>query len=552
MRQLESPSEAGPERLDRRTRQRLLEAAAELVARHGLTDDLIGQAAKAAGCSLDRARVYFQRDEEIVLALYARFAWELEARVLELPAGTVAERFHAVMSAKFALVAPYREALAALTATLLDPRHELAVFSPQTEVIRNRVQGVLAAAVQGATDRPALNAATLTRTLYGLHLGLMLLWCQDRSPETRAAHAALDLARDVLSFAAPFLGLPAAETAAARLDGILQPLLDPGGEAALTEQATAILGSLFRNRRLLPIPGGCAAIPCEQCLALHLPKVKYFLRASQPIHFLLPAFPAKSPSRRKTLGPLPDRAEEWALAYLEQVGAELHALHPPGIRITICSDGHVFSDLVGVTDEEVSRYGQEIEALLRRLGSSTLDTFSLGALYEDLDGPAMRRHLTAQYAQPREQIEERAHRFDHARAQLNGIERFLMEEQADLEPRRSRTQLRHTCHGLACQVVQRSDAWSRLLADCFPTALRLSIHPQHPHAEKIGILLGPADDAWLTPWHGVAVKHPGGWKLMKRHEAEALGARLVEEAGRPSHFELSEIPARNPHGFLTP
>jgi pyoverdine/dityrosine biosynthesis protein Dit1 len=135
-------------------------------------------------------------------------------------------------------------------------------------------------------------------------------------------------------------------------------------------------------------------------------------------------------------------------------------------------------------------------------------------------------------------IEERAAKYDHARALVNGIHRFLFEEQADVQPGRSRTQLRQACRPLAYQVVQRSDAWGRLLADCFPTALRLSIHPQHPHAEKIGILLGPADDVWLTPWHGVAVQQAGGWRLMKRCDAEAAGARLVEADGRPSHFVL--------------
>jgi pyoverdine/dityrosine biosynthesis protein Dit1 len=529
-----------PDGVGRRTRQRLLEAAAVRLARQGLVPDLLGEAAAAAGCPPDRARVFFRRDEELVLALYARFAADLESRVLELPAGTVAERFHAVMRAKFALVAPYRPALAALTATLLDPRHELGALHPQTEIVRTRVQGVFAAAVEGATDRPGA-AATLTRLLYGAHLGLMLLWCQDRTPDTAAATAALDFARDTLAFLVPFLAVAEAGPALERFDGIFRPLLEPEDDVGVAERATAVLRCLFRHRRLLPgTAGPCAASPCPACLALHLPKVKYFLRAGQPLHCVLPAFPDKSPSRRKTLGPLPDQAEEQALLYLEKACDEVRALHPPGVRVTICSDGHVFSDLVGVGDADVTRYGQEIAALIRRLGCGSLDTFSMADLYEGTDYAGMRRHLVAEYAQSLERVEERAHRFDHARALFNGIHRFLFEEQADLQPGRSRTQVRQACKGLAYQVIQRSDAWGRLLADCFPTALRLSIHPQHPHAEKIGILLGDADDAWLTPWHGVAVRQPAGWKLVKREEAEALGARLVERDGRPSHFELGE------------
>jgi pyoverdine/dityrosine biosynthesis protein Dit1/AcrR family transcriptional regulator len=521
-----------------RTRQRLLETAAALLARQGLVTDLLGQAAAAAGCPAERARVFFRRDEELVLALYARFAADLESRVLELPAGTVAERFHAVLRTKFALVAPYRRALAALTATLLDPRHELGALHPQTEIVRNRVQGVFAAAVEGASDRPEA-AASLVRLLYGAHLGLMLLWCQDESPGSAAATAALDFARDTLAFAVPFLAVPESAPALARVDSIFRPLLEPEADASVAERAAAVLQCLFRHRRLLPDAGPCAANPCPACLALHLPRLKYFLRAGQPIHCVLPAFPAKSPSRRKTLGPLPDQAERLALLYLDKVCEEVRTLHPPGVRVTICSDGHVFSDLVGVTDEDVTGYGREIAAMIRRLGCGALDTFGLADLYEGADYAGMRRHLVAEYAQPLERVEERAHGFDHARALYNGIHRFLFEEQADLQPERSRTQVRQQCKGLAYQVIQRSDAWGRLLADCFPTALRLSIHPQHPHAEKVGILLGEADDTWLTPWHGVALHHAGGWRLTKRQEAEALGARLVECDGRPSHFELT-------------
>jgi hypothetical protein len=55
--------------------------------------------------------------------------------VLELPLGTLAERFEAAMRAKFAAVRPDRAPLAAL----LNLRHEFGVLNPQTERIRDRV-----------------------------------------------------------------------------------------------------------------------------------------------------------------------------------------------------------------------------------------------------------------------------------------------------------------------------------------------------------------------------------------------------------------------------
>jgi pyoverdine/dityrosine biosynthesis protein Dit1 len=532
-----------PPKADRGTRQRLLEAAAHVLAARGLAPSLLDQAASLAGCPADRARVFFRRDEEVVLALYTRLATDLEARVPDFPPGAVAERFHAAMTAKLALAEGYRDALAALGAAVLDPRHELGALGPQTEIIRDRVRGVFAAVVEGATDRPPGPTDSLVRALYAAHLALLLVWSQDRTPGSRAAHAALDLVRDLLSFLTPLLALPQAASAAGRLDAVLAPLLAPPEHPALAGKAEAVLRRLFRHRRLLPGAGACATEPCGQCLALHLGRVRYFLRSGHPLHLVLPAFPAKSPSRRKTLGPLPDRAEELALAHLQHVCDELRVLHPPGARVTICSDGHVFGDLVGVGDADVTAYGEQLRAMIGRLGCTALDTFGMADLYEGADFPAMREHLVREYALPAEEVEARAHRSEHAAALVNGIHRFLFEEQLDLRPGVSRTRLRNECRPLAYAVVRRSDAWGRLLADCFPTALRLSIHPQHPHADKIGILLGPADDAWLTPWHGAAVCGAGGWKLMRRDEAESLGARAVECDGRPQWLELPDPPA---------
>jgi len=524
---------------DRRTRQRVLEAAVILLSERGLFGELLLQdAAEMAGVPIDRARIFFHRDEDLVLALYARLALELESRVPELPEGSLADRFRQIMLAKIAIVAPYRQALAALLAALLDPRHELGVLSQQTEIIRDRVMGVFSAVVLGARQRRKLDTVGLARTLYGLHLALMLLWTQDQTPDAQATRAAIDVVCDLLSLTGRLSWLPNSRNSLARLNEVAAPLVEPAPDPAQTELSIKILRQLFRQRRLESGAGSCAADPCEQCLALHLPKVRRFVSAGEPIHFLLPAFPAKSPSPKKVLGRLPDMAEELALGFLERECDEIRKLYPAGARVTICSDGRVFSDLVGVSDNDVTDYGQEITALLKRLGARSLEVFRMEDLFEINDHDAMREQLRINYAETLQSIEERVHRHEHHQMLFNGISRFLFEDRIVIETGKSRTQVRNECKDRTYLVMQRSDAWGRLLSDCFPAALRLSIHPQSPHSEKIGILLGDADDAWLTPWHGVAVSRDGRFKLMRRHEAEALGAQIIERAGRPSYYEL--------------
>jgi pyoverdine/dityrosine biosynthesis protein Dit1 len=275
---------------------------------------------------------------------------------------------------------------------------------------------------------------------------------------------------------------------------------------------TKILSVLFRRRRLLAPHALCA-----DCFAPHLDEVRQFVAAAAPIELVLPAFPAKSPSPKKTLGTLPDLAEELALDHLQHLCDEIEDVYPRGARLHICSDGRVFADLVGVSDEAVRAYGRALET---HLGPS-LSTFSLDDLGELELEPLS---LIEAHTSP---------------ALFNGIQRFLFEDRVALEPRKSRSQVRRECRDLAYRVIQRSEAWGRLVAKYFPHALRLSIHPQPPHAAKIGVQLTDDDAGWLTPWHAVAVKEGDHFRLMHRDAAEALGAHLVQRDGRPSHFEVS-------------
>ncbi len=93
-------------------------------------------------------------------------------------------------------------------------------------------------------------------------------------------------------------------------------------------------------------------------------------------------------------------------------------------------------------------------------------------------------------------------------------------------------------------MIQRSNAWSNLIARRFPDALRLSIHPQPRVSEKIGVSLVRCANPWATPWHSVVLVDRDGYRLVKRSEAEQQDAVLVYRAGRPSHFALHDALAR--------
>ncbi|CAM2064879.1 L-tyrosine/L-tryptophan isonitrile synthase family protein [Sulfidibacter corallicola] len=323
---------------------------------------------------------------------------------------------------------------------------------------------------------------------------------------------------------------------------VIAPTLTPPRQApdpGIRTKAEQILRVLTPHRRLLPGHHHCRRDMCPDCMAPHLDRVMQFVANNHPIHFVLPAFPAKSPNTAsKVLGKLPDMAEEQALRRLQWVCEHIGKIYEPGAQITICSDGRVFSDLVMADDEEVSAYRRGIDHLIARLGTNRLNTLHHEDLFKESSFEEMRDHLAVHYAESLETLKARTHSVDQDRSLFQGIHRLLFEDTVAMFPERNRTGVRRECAERACQLMVRSNAWTRLVGECFPHAIHLSIYPQHPHADRVGILLGHAEDCWLTPWHATAVKIGDAFRLMKRSQAEAMGAVLVEVDGRPNHFRL--------------
>ena len=536
--------------------ERLFHTAMAAFRERGYATVTPAEIAEAAHCSLEDLYRHFPRKEYFILRLYEQLAQELKERVAELPTGTLSERFRVIMQAKLDLSAEHADWLRYLLPAMLDPDNSLGVLGPHVERIRVAVQSVFAAVILGATNAPpADQVERATRMLYTIHLGLVFLLLQDQSPNREMTKEGLELAIELLEVAqkvmfsrggwlrntlASWVGLPDPEKIRNRLDKVAGAFVQPPHDPIHFTLAENILRDLFRHRRLQPGAGKCADHPCAECLALHLPTVEACLQANRPIHLVLPAFPAKSANLKKVTGPLPDFGEELALRFLQQRCDAIAEQYPPGAKLTICSDGRVFSDLVGVEDADVTAYRHRLLEMIDDMKLTAIDVFDLDDVHPDSDYDAMRKWLSETYAEPLEALKKRTQQFQHAQQMFNGIHRFLFEDMAERDTGMSRTKLRNHCKDLAYEVIRRSNAWSRLVSVIFPDSLRLSIHPQPPHSEKIGILLTPAEDPWLTPWHGVALLRSDQFVLTRRSEAEKLGAEMIYKADQPSHFELAD------------
>lgn len=308
--------------------------------------------------------------------------------------------------------------------------------------------------------------------------------------------------------------------------------LNPAEPATGTDAATRILGLLLPYHRTTG-----AATPDTGAHPEQLRQIRQFTRASEPVVLTLPGFPCKSPNPAKVLGHLPDEGERLSLGFLDRLCARIGEVYEPGARMLICSDGHIFGDLIHVPDEHIDAYGDALRSLIRREGLRHLDTFDLRHVHGDLSYDAKRQLVTDAYAPSLDVLRAQARTDEETTRLYRGITRFLVEDTADFTGTRSALQ-RH-CRARAYEVIARSRAWGELIADCHPRSVRLSIHPQRPGAAKFGIRLLDAADAWATPWHTTVLRQPGGGaRLMHRAQAEKLG-RLVVRDGRPSHYEAA-------------
>lgn len=541
----------------------LLNTALTLFRDRGYADVDPSHIAEQAGIPIDDLYSRFPTKQAFVIGLFERISQHLQSAVTEAPDSTVANRFRFLMQRVIALIEPYREMLRELLPAMLNPRDRIGVLGPSTDRIRAESQGVYALLVLGAQDRPAADQTdSLIQLLYFAHLGLIFLYLQDQRDDPEFVDNGLEFTCDMLTVVqktllcrqqnwctnqiAQLFGFPRPDRISQRLDRLVRDYLHPPHDSAHFTQAENVLRELFRFRRLLPGSGQCETVPCRQCMALHLPKVQQVMSQGQPLTLVLPAFPAKSANLRKVTGALPDFGEELALRFLQDRCDAVAEIYEPGAQLIICSDGRVFSDIVGVDDDDVTAYRRSLIEMIERCNLQSLLVFDLDEVCSETDFSAMRGWLVDHYGEPLQALEQRTRQFADHQQLFNGIHRFMFEDLVERDQKLSRSQARKRSKDLAFEVIRRSNSWSRVLTELFPAALRLSIHPHSPHSDKIGILLGDADDLWLTPWHGVALLQSDRFQLTRRSEAEARGALLVERDGRASHFEMPDADSAVP------
>lgn len=283
----------------------------------------------------------------------------------------------------------------------------------------------------------------------------------------------------------------------------------------------------------------------EAVCRAHGPVIERFVRQGAPLHAILPAFPCKSPSPGKVLGRLPDMAERRSLIFLDELFQDIAALHAPGASLSICSDGRVFAECLDIPDVEISAYADALKAMCAEEGCRHIDFFQLEDVpaYRHLahDPEGLRQALLRDHGQSPEALRASLLTTAQGKAMYCALTRFMLEDRADDIACTSRTQAQKRARSRALWTLSCSEAWGQLLAEQWPDALRLSIHPQMPDAPKLGIRLLDGADDWLTPWHATLLDDPGGPRLLHRRQLDESCLVPVLKDGRPSHFRRPRL-----------
>lgn len=294
----------------------------------------------------------------------------------------------------------------------------------------------------------------------------------------------------------------------------------------LTQECIKLLGALSHHS----ITDLCLEVPIFR-------KMEELMQKEKELIFILPAFPAKSPSPQKTSGIQPDMGEVVALMELNELCENISRVYAPGARLLICSDGRVFSDVVGVSDQVIDQYALGIAQIIRDFKLHHLSTLSMDDIYPGLEGDELRGILLKEFGKPLEEIKNLVQTDLQYQNLFNGIHRFLIEDQKDLHPEKTKSQICKETKRNTYELLRRSDAWSALLHQHYADELRLSIHPYPLHHEKFGIRMIRSSEKWATPWHNVLVKTETSYQLMHHREALNLNAKLMKFKEKYVYFE---------------
>ena len=179
------------------TRRQILEIALALFRERGFEETTMRDIAARVGVSLGAAYYYFTSKEAIVGAYYDYVQQEHVARCRQAfeRGQNLRDRLRAALHTKVDIMQGDRRLLRALFRYGGDPEHPLSWFGPATKEQRQISVALFAEAVEG--ERLPTDVREVAPTLlWALHMGILLYFVYDSSPDQRRTRKLIDAVVD--------------------------------------------------------------------------------------------------------------------------------------------------------------------------------------------------------------------------------------------------------------------------------------------------------------------------------------------------------------------
>jgi AcrR family transcriptional regulator len=188
-----------------------MQAALELFSEHGYEQTTMRAIAERAGVSLGNSYYYFPSKEHLIQAFYARTHADHLAHCRPILAQEKAfkARLLGVMRAKIVSIEPYHRFAGVLFRTAADPQSPLNPFSAESRPVRQEATQLFADVVSDSTLRVAPDLAReLPNLLWIYHMGIILYWIHDASPNRARTYRLVEESVDLISQLIRMAGLP--------------------------------------------------------------------------------------------------------------------------------------------------------------------------------------------------------------------------------------------------------------------------------------------------------------------------------------------------------
>lgn len=200
------------------TRKRILDAARATLRARGFAATTMRAIAERAETSPGLAYHYFDSKESIALALFEEHLERHAQRATErlASAETLRERLQVALETALETRAADREVLRALAGIVLDSEGPAWLFADGTAFLRDRSIGIFRE-VAACDDVGDDLREPLALALWAMHLGILLRFVHDATPDHAPTRALVDAALDLVPPLVSVLGTPFAAPIRERL-----------------------------------------------------------------------------------------------------------------------------------------------------------------------------------------------------------------------------------------------------------------------------------------------------------------------------------------------